>query len=226
MAFRTCTNCILDCAVLKKSGVSSSGIYSIDPDGKGSMNVSCDMITDGGGWTVIQRRIDNSTDFYLDWASYKNGFGLLVSNLWLGNDNIHRLTASGNTVLRVDLEDWSGNTAYAEYGKFVVDDETNKYKLIVTDYNSSSTASYGLGKEDGEFFSTKDRKNLRSQWLSFNPAKRFTGGWWYGIDVFANLNGRYLGNKTGKNGVTWYFWKWKYLSMKRAEMKLRPHSFG
>ena len=106
---------LLDCMARKKSGFSSSGIYSIDPDGNGPMNVSCDMVTDGGGWTVIQRRVDGSTDFYLDWADYKRGFGSLTGNFWLGNDKIHRLTTSGNTVLRVDLEDWD-----AEYRLFSV----------------------------------------------------------------------------------------------------------
>ena len=35
---------------MRNSGVTASGVYSIDPDGKDSMNVSCDMTTDGGGW--------------------------------------------------------------------------------------------------------------------------------------------------------------------------------
>ena len=88
---------------MRNSGVTASGVYSIDPDGKDSMNVSCDMTTDGGGWTVMQRRVDSFTNFYLDWASYKQGFGTLTGYVWLGNDNIHRLIASGNTVLRVEV---------------------------------------------------------------------------------------------------------------------------
>ena len=187
------------------------------------MNVSCDMVTDGGGWTVIQRRIDDSTNFYLGWASYKHGFGSLFGNLWLGNDNIHRLTASGNTVIRIDLEDWEGKTIHVVYRTFVVDDEVNKYKLSATDYNRSDLANLGLTHVNKMFFTTKDRNNF--PWGDNNYAVQFQGGWWYTSSPASNLNGRYLGNLQGEHGMYWFYWK-RYLSLKRSEMKIRPPSLN
>ena len=180
---------LLDRTARKKSGFSSSGIYSIDPDGKGPMNVYCDMVTGGGRWTVIQRRVDRTTNFYLNWTDYKRGFGSLTGSFWLGNDNIHLLTTSGNTVLRVDLEDWNGKTAYSVYGKFVVDDENKKYKLSATDYVQSSTAGNSLILNNNRFFTTKDRNNLYVEYD--NVAHYLGGGWWYMSNTASNLNGRY-----------------------------------
>ena len=211
---------LLDCTARKKSGFSLSGIYSIDPDGKGLMNVSCDMVTDGGGWTVIQRRVDGTTNFYLNWADYKRGFGTLTGNFWLGNDNIHRLTTSGNTVLRVDMEDWNGATAYAVYGKFVVDDESNKYKLSAADYDQSSTARHALKRNNNKFFCTKDRN-----YYNIDYSRRYGGAWWYTSDTDSNLNGRYLGNMNDMDGMYWGNWAGYYKSLKRSELKLRPSSF-
>ena len=115
-------------------GNTKDGIYSIDPDGGGSFNVSCDMTTDGGGWTVFQRRQDGSVDFYRNWTDYKNGFGNMSGEFWLGLDKINRLTKNKDMKLRVDLEDCEGGKRYAKYSKFVVEDENENYKLTVEGY--------------------------------------------------------------------------------------------
>jgi len=47
------------------------------------------------GWTVIQRRLDGSVDFYRNWTDYRRGFGDLEGEFWLGNEHIHQLTNQG-----------------------------------------------------------------------------------------------------------------------------------
>ena len=119
-----------NCADLYKAGVRMNGVYQINPDKKGSFNVQCDMTTSGGGWTVFQRRLDGSVDFYRGWQDYKKGFGDLNGEFWLGLDKVHRLTTASHNELRIDMEDTSGNTKYAEYDLFAVTSEEQKYQLI------------------------------------------------------------------------------------------------
>lgn len=61
------------------------------------------METDGGGWTIIQRRKVGLTSFNRDWKQYREGFGNIRGDFWLGNENIYRLSRRP-TVLRVELE--------------------------------------------------------------------------------------------------------------------------
>ena len=113
-------------------------MYKINPDCGKPIHVLCDMTTKGGGWTVFQRRLDGSVDFYLGWEFYKNGFGDLNGEFWLGNDNLHRLTAADDVMLRVDLEDLDGDTRYAEYTTFGVADEADKYRLLIGEYTGTA----------------------------------------------------------------------------------------
>ena len=70
---------------------------------------------------IIQRRGDYGEpreDFNRTWDDYKHGFGDHDKEFWLGNDNIHQLTKSGDMKLRVELEAHNGTTAWAEYDTF------------------------------------------------------------------------------------------------------------
>ena len=128
----------------------------MNPDGWGSFNVYCDMRTDGGGWTVFQRRQDGSVDFYRGWNDYKSGFGQLTAEFWLGNDKIHRLTAARPSSLRVELEDWNRERVHAKYSKFSIGDEQAKYRLKVGSYSRTAEDSL-ISVQNNMAFSTKDR---------------------------------------------------------------------
>ncbi|XP_031746659.1 ficolin-1-B-like isoform X2 [Xenopus tropicalis] len=87
-----------NCKEWLDQGSSITGWYPIyTPTGR-RLLVLCDMETDGGGWTVFQRRSDGSVDFFRDWDSYKRGFGLQQTEFWLGNENLHLLTATGDSL--------------------------------------------------------------------------------------------------------------------------------
>ena len=91
-------------------------------------NVYCDTVTDGGGWTVIQRRQDGSVEFELRYFSeYEEGFGNLTGEFWYRLRSLHRLTSKGRWELRVDLRLTYGTKYYFSYDQIRVDSAVNKY---------------------------------------------------------------------------------------------------
>ena len=122
-----------------------------------TMQVYCDMETDGGGWTVFQRRQDGSEDFYRGWDDYVMGFENLNGEFWLGLKKIYRLTKRNATTLRVDLADFEGNTTFAKYNTFCVLNSSTNYTLNVAGY--SGTAGDSLALHNGRQFITRDRDN-------------------------------------------------------------------
>ncbi|XP_071140558.1 uncharacterized protein [Mytilus edulis] len=82
----------------------TDGVYTIYPDGQRATPVYCDMTTKNLSWTVIQRRINGFIDFYRGWSAYKDGFGDVNSEYWLGNDNIHEITSQATMILELNYK--------------------------------------------------------------------------------------------------------------------------
>ncbi|KAK7157443.1 hypothetical protein R3I93_008813 [Phoxinus phoxinus] len=210
-----------DCSEVQINGMKESGEAEIYLEGKDGepVWVYCDMKTDGGGWTVFQRRMDGSTDFFRSWRDYSKGFGLLSGEFWLGNDILYTLTSLAPMSLRIDLR--SGNdTAFAHYANFKVNSEANHYAIELSGY--SGTAGDSMKYHNGRPFSTKDKD---PNTLSIHCAKAYMGGWWYKNCYKANLNGLYASYSDNK-GVVWIDWKGKDASLPFTEMKLRPSYFS
>ena len=131
-------DCPKNCLDYYQNGSKTDGVYWVQPDEEEPFQVLCDMTTDGGGWTTFQRRMDGSVDFYVDWESYKKGFGNLKGEFWLGNDYLHRLTASASMVFRIDMEDYEDDRRFAEYTTFTVADESDNYQVTIDGYRGTA----------------------------------------------------------------------------------------
>ncbi|XP_073456311.1 ficolin-1-like [Aquarana catesbeiana] len=207
-----------NCKEILQQGEILSDWYTINPDGKKPMKVLCDMDTDGGGWIVFQRRYDGSVDFFRDWNSYKNGFGSRLTEFWLGNDNLHMLTSSGNWELRIDLYAPDNTKHFAKYTSFQVLGEAVKYKLLLGAFTEGNAGDSMLIHANMPF-STKDKDVTAGKCCSL-----YKGGWWYNNCHQANLNGLYLLGPTSSyaDGINWYTGKGYSYSYKISEMKIRP----
>uniref|UniRef100_A0A8C9W6P2 Tenascin R (restrictin, janusin) n=1 Tax=Scleropages formosus TaxID=113540 RepID=A0A8C9W6P2_SCLFO len=209
-----------NCAQHLLNGESLSGVYTIyvNRDPSQGVQVYCDMVTDGGGWIVFQRRQNGLTDFSRKWSDYRTGFGNLEDEFWLGLDNIQKITSQGRYELRIDMRDGQ-ETVYANYDKFSIGDARNLYKLRIGEYNG--TAGDSLSYHQGRPFSTKDRDN---DIAVTNCALSYKGAWWYKNCHRANLNGKY-GESRHSQGINWYHWKGHEFSIPFVEMKMRPFNY-
>ncbi|KAJ8035740.1 Fibrinogen-like protein A [Holothuria leucospilota] len=109
----------------------ASGVYLIKPDGYDkAFEVYCDNQTDGGGWTVFQRRIeDNSAEFRRNFSEYRGGFGFLSTEFWLGNERLAFLTNQKRYQLRIDMTNSAGSSFYVTYNLFRISDDWGNYKI-------------------------------------------------------------------------------------------------
>ncbi|XP_030257292.1 microfibril-associated glycoprotein 4-like [Sparus aurata] len=200
-----------------------SGVYTIYPTIRPTVvvQVFCDMETLGGRWTVFQRRMDGSVNFYRPWDQYKMGFGSAAGEYWLGLENLFRLTVDKKYELLVDMEDFEGNEVFAHYSSFSVDPESTGYTLHVSGFTDGG-AGDSLSYHDRMSFSTFDKD--QDSWNG-NCARKHLGAFWYRDCHEVNPNGvyRWGADKTlYAIGVEWKRWKGYDYSLKSISMKIRP----
>ncbi|CAC5424785.1 Fibrinogen-like protein 1,Fibrinogen-like protein A,Tenascin,Ryncolin-2,Ryncolin-4,Techylectin-5B,Angiopoietin-related protein 2,Tenascin-N,Ficolin-2,Ryncolin-1,Tenascin-R,Ryncolin-3,Ficolin-1,Fibroleukin,Fibrinogen C domain-containing protein 1 [Mytilus coruscus] len=201
-----------------------SGVYRIYPLAGRGIKVYCDMTTDGGRWTVLIRRIDGSQNFNKKWIEYKNGFGDLNREFWLGNTYLHILTSIIKTEMRVDMENFKGEKRYAKYSTFKVGDAGSKYKLSIGGYSGNAGDAFAASNHNGKKFTTPDQDNDEWNKNCALHGKRVGGGWWFNACDSVCFTSSYANNKeglTGENLIQWSTWKGSEYSLKYAVMMIR-----
>nr|AAM88421.1 OMFREP [Ornithodoros moubata] len=222
-----------DCADLYMSGQNHSGVYNIFPHDGSTPGVAtyCDMQSDGGGWTVFQRRgqLGNPIyDFYRGWEPYRNGFGDPAGEFWLGNQVIHTMTSNKAMSLRIQLTNRTGEALTADYALFKIAGEDEHYKLMVTGYRGVP-GNDAFSGANGASFSTFDKDNDKDP--NSNCAVTYKGAWWYTRCHVANLNGLNLNgfHVSFADGIEWSIrggaGSLYHYSYPQVEMKMRDASF-
>ena len=193
-------------------------------------NVYCDTVTAGGGWLVIQRRIDGSVDFNRYWSEYEEGFGNLpvddkdtTGEFWIGLRSLHCLTSQGQWELRIDYTLSNKTKGYLSYRHFRVGSASNEYQLSISGFRANTSDPIN-GDDSGDTangmkFTTRDRDN--DKWSSYNCAVipigggGNAGGWWY------NNCGYILPNRWYNHRLTVIINN-KWHSLPFIELKIRP----
>uniref|UniRef100_A0A147BWK5 Putative ficolin/ixoderin n=1 Tax=Ixodes ricinus TaxID=34613 RepID=A0A147BWK5_IXORI len=229
----------VSCSQLRRQGHNKTRVYEIYILGK-PVNVTCDMDSDDGGWTVIQRQSEkeNDTSFFdKELKDYKSGFGTAEGSFWIGLDNLHALMSfpNGPQALRIDLKRHDGRheETYMVYNKFHVGSAKETYKLTIGEYDQPKSKGYdALSYHNGSEFTVKkytsgktDRDNCFRDTL--------TGGWWFTTCSEANLNGKKLPmvfpTKPRAFGILWKQIgnpKSREYTYDKVEMKIRDADFG
>ena len=217
--------CFADCLDYRNRGYCHSPsriITTRSQDGVCNQESYCDMETDGGGWTVLQRHQSDAVNFTRGWADYKNGFGDLSDSFWWGNDKLAQVLNDGRQYeLRIDLFDWEGEHRYAKYSDFHVAPESGNYRLNISGYTGNANGDAFGSLQNSQMFTTVDRDN--DAYSGNCAAIRGGGGFWYRRCSGFLPNGRFSHTSSvpSWSGLHWLVWHERTYSLKAVSMMYR-----
>ena len=147
------------------------------------------LIACNGPWLVVQLREHCITSFARDWADYRNGFGSMETDLWLGLEAMHQITTKQPHKIRIHMIADNGTAYVAEYSSFKLESEADNYRLRVSGHsgNASNDLQHRNEKRinDGQPFTTRDRDNDADD--RKNCAEKLSG-WWHNACSAVHLN--------------------------------------
>ena len=151
----------------------------------------------GGGWTRIHRRSRDTMSFYRTWKSYKNGFGYLSGDGWLGLEKVYCLTKSQPAELLIHICN-RNHYYYHQYSNFSIGSKATDYTLYISGF--TGTGGDSLMYSNLWKFSTYDKDNDNN---SGNGASSYRGGWWYNSCAQGKLTGEPYSSSTSNSYVKW-----------------------
>ena len=213
-----------DCGELKGLGF-KDGVYTIS-FGSVTKNVFCDMTTDGGGWIVMQRIFNGSVDFNRDWNTYKDGFGNVYGDHWIGNEFVHQYTNAYPTEMIAEGTASDGKRVSAKMGNFSLGDEASDYVLkfdecigLADTFDGCNDWGSQINSQRNMKFTTFDRDNDHK---NVNCAVKYHTGWWYNECYKVKLNGKYSPVETSDDREAPHWDGFRYFkSLKETKMLVR-----
>ncbi|XP_076451777.1 microfibril-associated glycoprotein 4-like [Babylonia areolata] len=168
-----------DCAdVYKYGNWNGNGEYHVKPLASSQpFEVHCRHVTSTRTYIMQRKKRKNRESFDRSWADYKDGFGNLEDDFWLGLEKIHKLTnVERSYKLRITIKFVNNSVLSYIYDDFKVTNETTGYRLQYNKValNDTGDCFYPLL---GAPFSTYDHDRDDNQ--GENCAKTRKGGFWY-----------------------------------------------
>uniref|UniRef100_A0A7M5X396 Fibrinogen C-terminal domain-containing protein n=1 Tax=Clytia hemisphaerica TaxID=252671 RepID=A0A7M5X396_9CNID len=211
----------IGCEDWRSRGHTQSGIYWIFYN-RNKFKVFCNF-AGPDSWTLIDKRQDGSVSFNRLWQEYKDGFGDLSGEFYLGNEKIHLLTKDREMMVYLQLWAFDGTKYAVGFKGFFIEDEANKYRLCSGTYDFGDP-NFGSEWTDmnGSKFSTRDDDNDRA--TTMHCGDKWKTGWW-----FTNCGGCYLHNVYSgvpdvpkRHGITCGRLRGDFESFKKLVISIRP----